>query len=130
MPLFFSSTDAQYQAPLKKIDLQRQRRCEGPCSTPRHKRAASQKQRRMRVLARLSLSPWKPESLGRVQGPLVSSKPFETACLLGCRSAQWRWFQGNANVATKIVHNSALWCTIVVATITLPCCSENYLALP
>ncbi len=43
---------------------------------------------------------------------------------------RWQWFRGNAIVATKIVHNSALWCTIVVATIALPRCNETYLALP
>ncbi len=37
---------------------------------------------------------------------------------------------GNGIVATKIIHNSALRCTIVVAAITLPRCSETYLALP
>ncbi len=42
-----------------------------------------------------------------------------------------RQFRENEIVATKIIHNSTLWCTIVVATIALThSFSETYLALP
>ncbi len=47
------------------------------------------------------------QNLLRVWGPLAS-EPFKTVCLSGYGSTLWWWFQGNANVATKIVHNSAL----------------------
>ncbi len=50
--------------------------------------------------------------------------PSKQCVSQGCRRAWWWRFRGNANVATKIVHNCSSYNLITTL------CSETYLALP
>ncbi len=51
-------------------------------------------------------------SRAHAQAHLASLECFETACILGCGRAQWRWFSGLTGTLTHLMHYLTLRLTL------------------